>query len=232
MSCGLAVRFGRLAAGRGAGPLSPAIRCWAPGRGADRPAGDWLPVLLPRCDGGLQIPKRFEPLSALLDKLLRLRTVDAPQALYAGAAAAGTNLPDWLDENPLPFPIDEAAPRICVGSRTLTNTHFDECADVAIVIGGWRRFTLFPPEQVDNLDVGPLHFTIAGPPVSMVDLLHPDFERYPRFATALEHAVMAELGPGDALFIPPLWWHDVEALDGVNVRMSYWWETPHCSMPC
>ena len=103
---------------------------------------------------------------------------------------------------------------------------------MAIVIGGWRRFTLFPPEQVDNLDVGPLHFTIAGPPVSMVDLLHPDFERYPRFATALEHAVMAELGPGDALFIPPLWWHDVEALDGVNVRMSYWWETPHCSMPC
>lgn len=175
---------------------------------------------------GCNFQKRFGSLSALLDKLLHLRTVDAPQALYAGAAAAGANLPGWSDENPFPFPIDEAVPRIWVGNRTHTNTHFDESANVAIVIGGRRRFTLFPPEQVDNLYVGPLHFTIAGPPVSMVDLRHLDLELYPRFADALEHAVTAELGPGDALFIPPLWWHNVEALDGVNVMMNYWWESP------
>ncbi|WP_342776846.1 cupin-like domain-containing protein [Hankyongella ginsenosidimutans] len=34
----------------------------------------------------------------------------------------------------------------------------------------------------------------------------------PRFAQALEQAQVAELEPGDVLFYPALWWHNVEAL--------------------
>jgi hypothetical protein len=60
--------------------------------------------------------------------------------------------------------------------------------------------------------------------MSLVSLADPDFGRFPRFREALAAAQVAELGPGDALFIPALWWHHVESLDReLNVLVNYWW---------
>jgi hypothetical protein len=57
----------------------------------------------------------------------------------------------------------------------------------------------------------------------MVSLRNPDLERFPRFAAALAASQSAELGPGDALFIPFGWWHHVESLTPFNVLVNYWW---------
>lgn len=178
---------------------------------------------------GCNFQKRFGGFSALLDKLLALRGVPAPQSLYAGAAGARDHLPGWAEENPFPFPVPAAIPRVWIGNASHVSTHFDESSNVAIVVTGTRRFTLFPPDQVGNLYVGPFHFTIAGPPVSMVDLTAPDLDRYPRFAEALDHALVADLEPGDALYIPPIWWHNVQAAGAFNVMVNYWWDPPHGS---
>ena len=62
---------------------------------------------------------------------------------------------------------------------------------------------LFPPDQFRNLYLGPIDNTPAGRAVSMVDFHAPDFNAYPRFREALRHALVAELAPGDAIFIPP-----------------------------
>jgi hypothetical protein len=88
---------------------------------------------------------------------------------------------------------------------------------------GRRRFTLFPPDQAANLYPGPLAPTPGGQVVSMVDPAAPDLGRHPRFAAALAAAQVAELEPGDVLFYPALWWHQVEALDDANVMINYWW---------
>jgi len=116
---------------------------------------------------------------------------------------------------------------IWIGTRTRIAAHNDFPDNLACCAVGRRRFTLFPPDQYANLYVGPLDNTPAGRPVSMVDLHNPDFGTYPRFREALDTAQVAELEPGDALFIPSMWWHHVEALEPFNVLVNYWWrDTP------
>lgn len=59
--------------------------------------------------------------------------------------------------------------------------------------------------------------------MSLVSLRHPDFDRYPKFREALAAAQSAEVAAGDAVYIPPLWWHHVESLEPFNVLVNYWW---------
>jgi hypothetical protein len=110
-----------------------------------------------------------------------------------------------------------------LGNRTHTATHWDQSQNLACVVAGRRRFTLFPPQQLKNLYVGPLEFTLAGQPTSLVDIDAPDLDTHPRFAEALKSARRAELGPGDALYIPAMWWHDVLSLEDFGSLINFWW---------
>jgi len=172
---------------------------------------------------GFNFHREPVPLTALLNELLRVADDPAPHALYAGAGAAPDLLPGWAEANSLPLPAPGATPRIWIGNATQVATHYDVSSNIACVIAGRRTFTLFPPTQIANLYVGPLETTLAGQPTSMVDPLAPDLERYPRYAEAAKHALVAELEPGDALFIPSLWWHHVQAHGPLNVLLNYWW---------
>lgn len=162
-------------------------------------------------------------LPVLLTELVRQADSASPNALYAGAASAPDKFPGWTDANPLPFATPDATPRVWIGNRTRASTHYDVSSNIAVVVAGRRRFALFPPEQARNLYVGPLDVTIAGQPVSMVDLEAPDLQRFPRYAEAQGAMQVAELEPGDAIFVPSLWWHDVRADGPLNVLVNYWW---------
>ncbi|HVZ98967.1 MAG TPA: cupin-like domain-containing protein [Caulobacterales bacterium] len=117
--------------------------------------------------------------------------------------------------------------RIWIGMRTRIAAHNDFPANLACVAVGRRRFTVFPPEQFRNLYIGPLDNTPAGRAVSMVDFLNPDFDKHPRFREAMRHGQVAELGPGDAIYMPSMWWHHVEGLERFNILVNYWWrDTP------
>lgn len=133
-------------------------------------------------------------------------------------------LPGFAAAHPMPLLPDGVAPRVWIGSAAKVATHNDPSENIACVVAGRRRFTLFPPEQVANLYMGPFHVTPAGTPVSMVHVTDPDLDRYPRFADALAAAQQADLAPGDAIYIPYGWYHHVEALDAVNMLANYWWD--------
>lgn len=182
---------------------------------------------------GFNFQRQHVPLPNLIGELLRLAETgtEAPHAIYANAAAAPEHLPGWADANPLDLPPPDAVPRLWIGNATQVATHFDASPNLAVCVAGRRRFTLFPPEQVANLYLGPIDNTLAGPPNSMVDPDAPDLERYPRFAEALAHAQVAEMEPGDALFIPAIWWHHVRAFDRLNVLVNYWWAYDSSATP-
>jgi hypothetical protein len=173
---------------------------------------------------GLNFQRRPQALSASLEQLHQLADVPDPPSLYVGALPLHTALPGFISANPFPLLDPRIAPRLWVCNRVVVQTHYDVSLNFACVVAGRRRFTLFPPEQLVNLYVGPLEFTLAGQPISMVRLDEPDHERFPKFREAWAHAQGAELGPGDALFIPYMWWHHVESLDAINVLVNYWWD--------
>jgi hypothetical protein len=162
-------------------------------------------------------------LDAVLDEIARQSTSQVPPAIYVGSTTVDTCLPGFRAENDLGFGNRQPLVSIWLGNRTRIAAHHDLPDNIACVVAGHRRFTLFPPEQLENLYIGPLDFTPAGQAISLVDFARPDFAKFPNFATALQHAQVAELGPGDAIFIPSLWWHHIESLEPLNVLVNYWW---------
>lgn len=132
-------------------------------------------------------------------------------------------LPGFSEENRIGFLSQSIRPRIWIGNQVTVQTHFDLSQNIACVIAGQREFTLFPPDQLPNLYMGPVERSLAGTPVSLVRIEDPDHERFPRFRQAQEAALTGRLGPGDAIFIPYFWWHHVRSLSSFNVLVNYWW---------
>ncbi len=172
---------------------------------------------------GFNFERRPTLISAMLERLLAQAQDPNPSTLFIESAPTETSLTGFADTHVMPLVAPEFPARIWIGNFVTVRTHFDLLENIACVIGGRRRFTLFPPDQAGNLYLGPIDFTPSGVPVSMVPLHEPDLARFPRFATALEHAQVAELTPGDALYIPYGWWHHVESLTPFNVLVNYWW---------
>jgi hypothetical protein len=165
-------------------------------------------------------PMRF---GAFLGLLLAQRDAARPEALSLQSEPVPELLPGFQSGNDIALLDPPAIPRAWLGSAVRVATHFDVKENIGVVVAGRRRFTLFPPEQVANLYPGPFELTPAGTPVSLVDPAAPDLDRFPRFAEAMAAAQSAELEPGDAIYIPYLWWHGVDSLEPVNLFINYWW---------
>ncbi len=172
----------------------------------------------------LNFSKANIPISAVLS---RLRTPGV-EPIYIQSAPLKDHLPRFAAENRLPG-ID-AEPRAWIGNRSITQIHFDLYYNLACMIAGRKSFVLFPPEQVKNLYTGPFETTVSGVPTAMPNLENPDFDTYPRFAEALKAATIAELEPGDVLYIPYMWWHHVSSSGDFNMQVNYWWNTAPAEM--
>ncbi len=162
-------------------------------------------------------------LNLVLDKLLENLDNVEPPTMYVGSTEVNQWLPGFSENHNIK--LDEFKPltSIWLGNQSKIAAHFDFPNNLACCAVGERRFTLFPPEQLKNLYVGPMELSPGGQDISLVDFDNPDYEKYPKFKQALEHAQVAELSAGDALFLPSMWWHHVQGLSAFNVLITHWW---------
>ena len=166
-------------------------------------------------------------LDQVFSKLLSLKDESNPPSLYVGSTQTSVWLPGFNEAHPLPMALPGVMTSLWIGNQSRVAAHFDFPRNIAGCVIGQRRFTLFPPDQVGNLYVGPWDLTPAGQPISMVDFDNPDYKQFPRFAEAERNALVTMLDPGDVIYIPNMWWHQVESLSAINGLVNFWWqETP------
>jgi hypothetical protein len=178
---------------------------------------------------GLNFIKGQGELSSFLQDVMSENAREEPPALSVQSEVLRIVSPPFAEANRL-YLLPDVDARIWLGNRVRTATHYDLSENVACNVAGRRRFTVFPPEQIKNLYLGPLELTPAGTPTSLVDPQDPDLDRFPRFAEAWKHAQTVTLEPGDAVYIPYGWWHAVDSLDTLNILVNYWWNNPHETM--
>lgn len=164
--------------------------------------------------------------AAFLDALAAQHGTPAPRTLAAQGLVAAQVCPRFEADNPMPLRPGAGEARLWIGTAAQVAAHSDPADNLAYCAAGQRRFTMFAPEQAANLYLGPFEPTPAGTPIAMTDPLKPDYDRYPRFSAAMEAALVADLEPGDAVYIPYGWFHHVEARSPVSMLVNYWWREP------
>lgn len=172
---------------------------------------------------------------AVLKQLLEALALPDPSAapsVYIASNLLQSHFPGLQDSHSIaipkadvPFATEPERVSIWLGNQSVAACHYDASDNLACCVRGVRRFTLFPPEQVANLYPGPLEPTPGGQAISMVDFAAPDLALYPNFPKALAAGQIADLAPGDALYLPSMWWHQVEAPGPLNILINHWWSS-------
>ncbi len=171
---------------------------------------------------GLNFKQAQIPFGQVLSQFQAFGAANNAPALAVQAMPVRDALPRFETENSMPL-LNDVPPTMWLGNRARVAPHFDVHQNLACVVTGRRQFVLFPPEQLSHLYLGPALGAPGGVPVSLVDVWKPDLTRFPRFAKAQETALEATLEPGDAIYIPSLWWHGVASLEPLNILVNYWW---------
>jgi len=173
---------------------------------------------------GFNFERSSVPFGEALTRILDSAADPGRTSMYMGSMTAETYFPGIEETTRLPFVPPAVRPRFWVGHASTVACHYDTMDNVACVAAGRRRFTLFPPDAIRDLYVGPIDHTLAGQPISLAVGSEPGDPRFPRFENARDRALVVELDPGDALYVPKLWWHQVEAVGDVNVLVNFWWD--------
>ena len=160
-----------------------------------------------------------------LDRIIAAAKGETSESCYLGSLPADSHFSEVGALVPLPCVPPTVVPRMWIGNASRIACHYDTQDNIACVAVGRRRFTLYPPEAVADIYVGPIDFTMAGQPVGLAVESARGDDRYPRFEAIRDSALVFELEAGDAIYVPKLWWHKVEGLDPLNVLVNFWWDS-------
>jgi hypothetical protein len=101
----------------------------------------------------------------LLDNVVKID----PNILALQSAPIADYFPRFDNENTFHFFDQKTPSRIWIGNNTVVSAHYDDAENIACVVAGTIVFTLFPPDKIDKLYIGPMDLTPAGALLSLVD---------------------------------------------------------------
>lgn len=94
---------------------------------------------------------------------------------------------------------------------TLTPLHHDDCDIIFVQVYGRKRWTVISPHQKHLLYNSIAVFSDVNPE-------DPDLTKHPLYRFVGAHSFV--LNPGEALFLPNQWWHQVRSLD-TSISLSF-----------
>ena len=174
---------------------------------------------------GFNFERRTMPLLEALE--LAVETLGSPggRSMYIGSVPLGECLPGFASANPMPWLPAGTGGRIWLGHAADVSSHYDTFDNLACVIAGRRRFTLYAPQLIGRLYMGPIDHTMSGATVRLAASAPAGSEgQFPLFEPVRAQALVAELEPGDALYLPKLWWHQVQSTAPFNGLVNFWWD--------
>jgi len=210
-------------------PLGPCTSTWTTDYLADRLSGVNRPVHV-----------TTEPDMNFTEKNFRYSTMDLGEVVRntsGGEREERFYLRAVSEENPRTKPVrleedfptiaaDFTLPDIIPSSRIFSSvlrvssrgvrvwTHYDVMDNVYCQVVGHKEAVLWPPSEADKL-------YLAGDKSKVVDINNPDLQEFPLFPLAKQYKV--DLLPGDILFIPALWFHNMLAKD-FGVAVNVFWK--------
>lgn len=138
-------------------------------------------------------------------------------AAIAEELLADVSTPDYVDQRWL------LSTNLWIGPAGHdTPLHYDLAHNLLAQVRGRKRIRLWAPETTRAMAPNPAFSN--SPHFSRIrDLESVDPERFPGFAEA--PCFEAELAPGEVLYLPICWWHQVLSLD-FAISVNYWWAPP------
>jgi [protein]-arginine 3-hydroxylase / protease len=169
--------------------------------------------------GDSGIPYREEPLRACIEHL-QAATPDYGYAMFL----LDESLPELKADLRTPAFAPPAPWSIykfwMSAADTRTPLHMDLPDNLFMQFVGRKEVRLFAPAQEWKMYRHPPWSRL--PQVSRVDAYDPDLARHPRFAQA--RALHCLVEPGEMLYIPRFWWHQIRSLS-FSISVNYWWAT-------
>ena len=93
------------------------------------------------------------------------------------------------------------------------------------VYAGYKNFTIVSPYDRKWIYPG---FNGLPSNYSPVEFVAPDYEKWPLFKKARVKTV--HIAPGDCLFLPAYYWHQVGSSPGVSIGVATFFKTHHGSV--
>jgi hypothetical protein len=138
--------------------------------------------------------------------------LDAKLAQLSPELLRDAPVPPWYPPPPLDVNF------WCGVLGTSSGLHCDVTPNCNVQVAGRKNFRLFAPSQAENV------YRVPGITHCRFDPNLPDYDRFPRAREAAGWECTLE--PGEALYVPVGWYHQVTVVSGWALNVNFFWRRP------